>query len=139
MKTLTFDILINAPREKVWQTLWDDKTYREWTSAFTEGSYAKSDWQQGSRIEFLNGKGSGMFSLIDKKVDNSQMTFKHLGEIINGIDIKGDWGDAKESYFLTEKNGQTELKIELDTTEESQTYFAEIFPKALQLVKKISE
>jgi len=114
MKKLTFDIRINAPKEKVWQVLWADKTYRQWTSAFTEGSHAKSDWQQGSRIEFLDGKGNGMFSVIDKKIDNIQMKFKHLGEIKNGTDVKSGWGEAFENYLLSESNGQTELKVELD-------------------------
>ena len=139
MVTLKFDIQINAPKEKVWQTLWEDKTYRQWTSACGEGSSAKSDWQQGSRIEFGDGKGNGMFSVIDKKVDNTQMSFKHLGEMKGGVDVKSDWTGASENYFLSEKDGQTELKVELDTVEEFQNYFAEVFPKALQLVKKISE
>lgn len=139
MEKLKFDVAINAPKEKVWKTLWEDKTYRQWTAAFTEGSYAKSDWRQGSRIGFLDRKGNGMYSVIDKKIDNSQMTFKHLGEIKDGANVKSGWEDALESYFLSEKNGMTELKVELDTTEEFLDYFKGVFPKALQLVKQISE
>ena len=30
---------INAPKEKVWKVLWDDSSYRKWTSVFMEGSY----------------------------------------------------------------------------------------------------
>src|SRR5688572_17833407 len=107
MEKLRFNILINAPKEKVWKTLWDDKTYREWTSVFSPDSWAKSDWKQGSRIEFLDGKSCGMFSTIEKMVDNQQMTFKHLGEIKDGKDVPSNWGDARESYYLSEKNGQT--------------------------------
>lgn len=80
-----------------------------------------------------------MYYVIDKKIDNTQMKFKHLGEIKGGSDIKSDWGEACENYLLSENNGQTELKVELDTLEEFQNYFVEVFPKALQLVKKISE
>ncbi len=67
MKTLHFSIKIKAPREKVWQILWEDATYRQWTSVFNESSYAVSDWEEGSKIQFLSADGSGMYSLIDKK------------------------------------------------------------------------
>ena len=43
METLNFSININAPKEKVRKVLWDDSSYREWTSAFSEGSYAETD------------------------------------------------------------------------------------------------
>ena len=71
METLKFHSTINAPKEKVWATLWNDNTYRQWTSVFSEGSYAESDWNEGSKILFLSPKGEGMFSVIDK---NSKRT-----------------------------------------------------------------
>ena len=45
MKKLQFSIEINAPKEKVWDTLWQDENYRKWTSVFMEGSFAESDWK----------------------------------------------------------------------------------------------
>lgn len=86
MSTLTFSVAINAPREKVWETLWNDASYREWTAVFMEGSYAETDWNEGSKVSFLTPKGDGMFGIIQKKIPNVQMTFKHLGEVRNGID-----------------------------------------------------
>src|SRR6185503_7209815 len=64
MEKQKFRILIDAPREKVWSTLWDDSTYRAWTAAFTEGSHAKTDWKKGSKVLFLDGKNDGMVSTI---------------------------------------------------------------------------
>ena len=139
MTTLNFSVEINAPKEKVWQILWDDQSYRQWTSVFMEGSYAKSDWQEGSKIEFLTPKGDGMYSTIHKKIDNSQMVFKHLGEVKDGVETPSNWGDAFESYFLTEKGTGTELRVELNTTEDYQKYFNDTFPKALNLVKQLAE
>lgn len=134
-----FSIQINAPKEKVWETLWNDETYRKWTAFFSEGSYAKSDWQEGSKIQFLTPDGSGMFSRIHKKIPNTQMTFQHLGEIKNGEEVPSAWVGGFESYFLEEKNGVTELTVEADTTEEYQQFFTDTFPKALQVVKQLSE
>jgi len=130
---------INAPREKVWAALWDDITYREWTAVFTLGSYAKSDWKEGSRIDFLNPSGSGIFAIIDKKIPNTEMTFRHQGELKNGEEITGEWTGALESYFLTDNKGGTLLSAEMNSTEDFQQYFKDTFPKAMATLKQISE
>ncbi len=66
MNNINHTITINAPLEKVWNILWDDATYRKWTSAFQEGSHAVSDWKQGSPIRFLGPGGQeGMYSVIE--------------------------------------------------------------------------
>ncbi|MEO8517484.1 MAG: hypothetical protein ABI426_12090 [Flavobacterium sp.] len=65
MKKATFNININATNQKVWQTLWDDNTYKKWTSVFSEGSRAVSDWKEGSTIQFLNDNNDGMYSIIE--------------------------------------------------------------------------
>ncbi|AHE68160.1 hypothetical protein Loa_02623 [Legionella oakridgensis ATCC 33761 = DSM 21215] len=68
METLHFSININASKEKVWKILWGDKTFTDWTSVFAEGSYAVSDWMEGSRIQFIDPKSNhGMSSVIEKK------------------------------------------------------------------------
>ena len=140
MNKLKFPVSIKAPKEKVWEKLWDDKTYRQWTAAFMEGSYAKSDWKEGSKIEFLGSEGNGMFGIIEKLIPNEQMVFKHQGELKNGVEEKKDWGEARESYRLEENNGVTELNVELDSPgADLEQYFSDTFPKALTILKKISE
>lgn len=139
MKKVAFNISISASREKVWKTLWEDKTYREWTAVFAEGCHAQSDWKEGSRIRFLNGKGEGMYSLIETKIGQTQMTFKHLGEIKNGKETPSTWGEARESYFLSGSNDKTDLKVELDTLPDWEAYMKETFPKALNKLKEVAE
>ena len=53
MQKLHFNIEINAPKEKVWNTMLDDKTYRIGTEPFMPGSYYKGNWDKGSKILFL--------------------------------------------------------------------------------------
>ncbi len=139
MKNLKFRISVNAPKEKVWEALWDEESYRKWTAVFSEGSYAESDCNEGSKIKFLNANGEGMYSVIEKKNPYKQMTFKHLGEITNGVEKENEWSGAKENYILTEKEGITELNADLDTSEEYQQYFEDTFPKALEVIKQIAE
>ncbi len=141
MSTLTYSVKMNAPKEKVWESLWNDASYRKWTAAFMEGSYAESDWNEGSKISFLTPKGDGMFGIIQKKEPPVQMTFKHLGEVKNGIEESKEWGNATESYHLDEINGVTELvvKLEMEASAEFEKYFNDTFPKALEIVKQIAE
>ena len=144
MKKERFTIGINAPAEKVWNVLWNDETYRAWTHVFSEGSYALSDWKEGSKIQFLGSDGSGMFSVIDKLIPNEFMSFKHMGIVKDGeeqaIDQETEsWTGAKENYTLKGSNGSTELIVEMDVTDDHASYFHDIFPKALQKVKELSE
>lgn len=144
MIKLKFSIDIKSPKNKVWNTLWDDKSYRSWTSVFSEGSYAVSSWNEGDKILFLAPDGGGMFSTIATKKPNEFMSFKHLGVVKDGKEQPVDeetekWSGAMENYILKDKNGQTELTVEMDITEDHAAYFNETFPKALEKVKTLSE
>src|SRR5687768_2071238 len=104
MEKSNFSVRINAPKEKEWKTLWDDSTYRQWTSPFMEGSYAETDnWKEGSKVLFLGPEGSGMVSTVAANRPNEFMSFKHLGEVKGGVEdttsekIKA-WAGAYENY-----------------------------------------
>ncbi len=144
MKTLHFSITIHAPAAKVWDILWRDATYRQWTSAFAEGSHAVSDWEEGSKVLFLGPSGEGMFSMIDKKVPNVYMSFKHLGMVKDGKEQPEDeqskaWSGAKETYTLSQAGDTTQLSVSVDIVESNEPYFSEAFPKALDHVKTLAE
>ena len=144
MERQTFKITIDAPREKVWNILWNDDTYREWTSVFSPGSRAETDWKEGSKVLFLNADNEGMVSRIASKKENEFMSFEHLGEINKGVeDTESErvkkWAGATENYTLKSVNGQTELAVELDITEDFKDYFNETWPKALDKLKSIAQ
>jgi len=144
MEKLVFSTSINATPEKVWNILWTDATYRKWTTAFMEGSYAVTDWKEGSKVLFLDGKGMGMVSRIAVNQPNEYMSIEHLGEVKDGVeDTTSDrvkaWAGAHENYTLKKINDQTELTIDMDISEEFKEMFAQIWPKALANVKQLSE
>lgn len=144
MEKINFTVNINAPKEKVWKTLWEDATYRKWVAVFSEGSKAVSDWKEGSKIHFVNENNDGMFSLIDKRVDNEIMHFKHLGMLKNGVELPEDemtksWSGSMENYTLSENESGTQLALEMDIVPEYKDYFMEKFPLALKVVKELSE
>jgi hypothetical protein len=139
MEKLNFDIEINAEAIKVWSVLWDDFSFRQWTSAFTEGSFYQGNLEEGNIIKFLDPKNNGMYSKIVNLIPNEEIVFLHLGEIYEGIETPRDWGEATEKYVLTENENITHLHVEINTSEEFRSFFEEKFPNALSNVKHLSE
>lgn len=144
MKRKEFKITIDASREKVWQVLWDDATYPEWTAPFYEGSRAETDWQEGSKVLFLSPDCSGMLSKIAVSRPFEFMSFEHQGMVNNGVedtesDMAKEWAGAKEDYTLKTVDGKTELVLEMDISEEYLDEFLKTWPKALGKVKELAE
>lgn len=148
MEDLHFNISINATQEKVWDALFSDSGYREWTSAFTEGSYAETDWKQGSKALFLDGKGNGMVAEIEVSRPYEFLSIKHLGELKNGVEDTTsekvqEWAGAHENYTLTPNgNGGTDVHIDLESAifpPQFVDFMKETWPRALNQLKTISE
>ena len=49
------------------------------------------------------------------------------------------WSDSKEIYELKEENNTTTLTVKIDTLEDYVGFFSEKLPKAIELVKNLSE
>ena len=144
MQRLTFSITIHAPKEEVWRAMLEDATYRQWTSAFHEGSYAITDWQEGSKALFLTPAGDGMVSRIVAHRPNEFLSIQHLGTVKNGVENTEsgeakDWAGALENYKLQETDGSSTLSVEMDVSDEYRSYFEETWPKALGKLKAIAE
>lgn len=139
METLTFEVQIEATPEKVWSVLWNDISYRQWTTAFTEGSFYEGTLEEGTIVKFFDPNNNGMFSRVEKNVPNKEMKFLHLGEIYDSVEQPQDWGEATESYILEETESGTTLKGVIQTPEEFKGFFEEKFPTALGIIKNLAE
>ncbi len=139
METLSFNIQIKASKKKVWNALWEDQNYRNWTSVFSEGSHAETDWKEGGRILFLNGKGQGMYSLIEKNHPYEFMSFRHLGDIVDGKEQAPYKVQSIENYTLSESVGYTNLRVDMEVEEGYKDYFNQQFLLALEKVKALAE
>lgn len=147
MKPMHFSITIRATREKVWNTMLQPETYRIWTAEFGEGSYYEGSWEQGAKIRFLGADGSGgMTSVIAENQPYRYLSIKHLGIVKNGTDDTESpeakaWLLAYENYTLAERDGSTELKVDMSgfAAEDEQDMMADAWPKALARLKSLCE
>lgn len=139
MELLEFEIEINADPDKVWTVLWSDISYRQWTSAFKKGSFYKGNLAEGNIIQFLDQKNNGMYSKVIKMIPEQEITFLHLGEIFDGVEVPQNWGNATESYILKDNDNKTILKSIINTTTEFKTFFEKYFPQAMRNIKHLAE
>ena len=145
METLSYDIIINAPKDKIWDVLSSEKTYGEWTKFFNEGSAMKSDWQVGGKTYFVNGDGEGMVSTIEDLEKPNLITFKHLGmvdkdgnEDTESMEVK-QWSGSFERYYLIDLEDKVKLHVEVQIDKAHHDFMNDAFPKGLQVVKELAE
>lgn len=127
----------------------DDKTYRQWTEVFHAGSYYKGSWEKGSKMLFLGpdpetGKEGGMVSMIADNRKHEFISIKHIGMVNDGVEDTTSeeakkWAPAYENYTFTEKDGVTEVKIDIDMLPEFKEMMEEMWPKALEKLKELAE
>jgi uncharacterized protein YndB with AHSA1/START domain len=149
MKRLQYSTTIEAPRQKVWDTMLQDETYRRRTKVFNPtGSWYEGDWNAGSTIRFLgtdkDGNVGGMVSRIKENRPYEFVSIEHLGLVSDGQDdttsdaVKA-WAGALENYTLTERNGATNVLVEIDLDQEHEKMFEETWPRALAALKELAE
>lgn len=147
MQQLHFSTLINASREKVWQTMLSDATYRDWTGAFMPGSHFVGDWSEGSKIQFLAADEKGVLGGMTSKIIANRppefVSVQHLGIVSNGVEDTTSPEATKwaglENYTFIDKSGQTELQIDVQVPEDAVEYMTEVWQKALARLKELAE
>lgn len=148
MTTLHYSILINAGRTTVWTTMLEDRTYREWTRPFRDGSYYEGSWKKGSEIRFLaptdDGGEAGMLSRIKENIPHQFISIEHIGLVVNGeVDTTSDevkkWTTSFENYTFKDLGTGTELKVDMQVEEEYVSMMNETWPDALKVLKGLCE
>ncbi|SFE52067.1 hypothetical protein [Trichococcus pasteurii] len=142
MKNMEFSIEIHASKDKVWATLWDDATFRDWASLIDEGTYMKGIMTEGNEIQFLSSlNGYGVTSLIAKLSPNEYVLFRHNADTKESgqQEREKEWTGGTESYSLSEKNGVTTLIVKIDVPQEQEETFRIRIPEALERIKTLAE
>jgi uncharacterized protein YndB with AHSA1/START domain len=148
MQTLHYSTFINAPREKVWDTMLGEETYKQWASVFNPDtsveSYVEGGWDEGNDIKFLgkekDGTISGMIGKIQESRKGEFVSIKYSGEIMQGKEnVYGPDELYFENYTFKEKDGGTELIVDIDVKDEYKDMFNDMWPKALEALKQLAE
>ena len=142
MQKMQFSIEIEAPSEKVWQTLWEDKTLRDWGNIIDEGLYMEGVMAEGSEVQFISSvSGVGVTSVIEKLIPHEYIAFKQIADTMDSgeQEREKEWTGGTESYELVEKNGITNLIVKIDVPPGQEGTFKVRFPKALERVKILAE
>jgi catechol 2,3-dioxygenase-like lactoylglutathione lyase family enzyme len=119
-------------------------TFKVWTAAFAPGSYFEGSWDQGARIKFLTPEGEGMTSMIAVNRPHEFLSIKHLGFINGGVEELDNprfkaWEPAFENYTFRERDGATEVRVELNVAPEFEKFMQDAWPRALTSLKEICE
>jgi hypothetical protein len=142
MKEMQFSIEINATKQRVWDTLWQDETFREWASIIDPETYMVGDLKEGNEIQFISGaNGYGVTSLVEKLVAGEFLLLRHRADIQEEgkREREKEWAGGAESYSLASKDGTTTLTVAFDVPPELEDYFKVNYPKALERVKVLVE
>lgn len=142
MKELQYKIQINAPKEKVWETLWSDDTFGQWAGLIDPGTYMIGDLKEGEEIQFLSAEnGYGVTSLVEKCIPNEYLFLRHEADTKESGEETREkqWTGGKETYSLHEENGITTLEFTVDIPEELVEIMNESYPKAFDKIKELAE
>jgi uncharacterized protein YndB with AHSA1/START domain len=143
-----FETWINASPQKVYTQMIDKTSYEKWTSVFSPGSTYEGSWEKCARIIFLgqgeDGQAGGMVSKIRDNIPFRYISIEHLGIIKDGQEIfSGEEADelkgATENYLFEPYNRGTLLSVDMDANDRYRDFFAETWPKALEILKDICE
>jgi uncharacterized protein YndB with AHSA1/START domain len=142
MKEMQFSIEINATKERVWDTLWQDQTFRDWASIIDPETYMVGDLKEGAEIQFISSaNGYGVTSLVEKLVAGEFLVLRHRADTQEDgtREREKQWTGGEESYSLAEKDGTTTLTVAFDVPPELEEEFKVSYPKALERVKVLAE
>jgi hypothetical protein len=142
MQKQQFSIEIKAPRERVWNTLWEDKTFRDWANTVDEGTYMVGELKEGNEVQFISSvSGYGVTSLVEKLTLNEFVSFRQIADTKDSgeREREKEWTGGAESYSLAENDGVTTLTVDIDVPPGQEETFKVRFPEALERVRILAE
>lgn len=141
MKKLQFSIEVNSSKEKVWNILWQDKTFREWAGIIDPGTYLVGELKEGNEVQFISAEGYGVKSFVERLITNEYLLLKHLADTKESgrEEREKEWTGGEESYRLVNNGTTTTLTVEFNVPLELEEYFKVNYPKALEKIKELAE
>jgi uncharacterized protein YndB with AHSA1/START domain len=145
MKQLEFKTEINAAAKRVWETMLNADTYKEWVEPSWPGSYYTGKWGKGEIVRFLSSEGGGTAAKIAEYTPYQTVFAEHVavihsdGKEDRDSDVAKGWVGSSERYSFAEDNGKTTVRVSIKTAPEWESMFNDGWPAALNKLKEISE
>jgi uncharacterized protein YndB with AHSA1/START domain len=145
MENLEYKIVISAPAKKVWETMLQEKTYRQWVAKSWPGSFYEGKWAKGEKIRFIGSEGSGTLAEIVELKPYERVFARQIAVLLPGgvedrsSDMAKNWIGTTEEYIFAENSGKTTVTVTIGTSAEWRKMFDEGWPAALQELKTITE
>lgn len=145
MEHLEYKIEISAPAKKVWETMLQEESYKQWTGKSWPGSSYQGNWAKGEQIKFAGPDGSGTLAELVEVKPYENVLARHIailgpgGEEDRASDVAKGWIGTTEEYRFAERAGKTMLTVVIETSPEWSQMFDEGWPGALEELKKIAE
>lgn len=145
MKQLEFKTQIAADKKKVWNTMLNPESYKKWVDVSWPGSYFEGIWAKGEKLRFISpGQGGTLAELKEQKPYETILAEQIAvinpdGSEDRDSKIAKGWIGTTERYTFDEKNGKTELTVEINTPPSWADMFTDSWPKALEKLKEMCE
>ena len=145
MKKLTYKTAINAPKEQVWNTMLNHGTYEIWSGAGWQGSTYEGQWKQGEQLRFVSPEGEGTLAQIVELKPAEYIKAEHIALLQKGgtedrsSDSAKTWVGSTEEYQFKERDGITELTVQIESDPAWEKMFSDGWPGALGKLKEICE
>jgi uncharacterized protein YndB with AHSA1/START domain len=147
MQKLYYSVEISAPKEKIWDVLWNRATYKKWAYVIDPEQYLENDWhtwEKGSKLRFMHPSGYGVAAVIEEYQPYQKISYKVTSDIIEGkeqafSDESKAWANAVEVYTLEPRQNHVLLSGAFDVPDAHKDELMTSYPKALQIVKELAE
>jgi uncharacterized protein YndB with AHSA1/START domain len=145
MEHLEYKVVISAPAKKVWETMLQEETYKQWVAKSWPDSYYEGSWGEGEEIRFIGPEGSGTLAELVEVKPYERVLARHIALLGPGgsedrtSDFAKGWIGITEEYRFSEQAGKTTVTVLIETNPEWRKMFDDGWPTALQELKKITE
>lgn len=147
MKTLTYSIAINKPRDHVFNKLLDKSVYPGWSKAWGEGMTYEGQWIEGGHICYHDHSKGGTKVVIESMKAGEHIKTRHIAmvnpqaeEVEPTDDMMRKWIGSREDYFFRDNGDDgTTFEVVMVVDGAFQEMFDETWPKALQYFKEVCE
>jgi uncharacterized protein YndB with AHSA1/START domain len=145
MEHLEYEVVISAPANKVWETMLQKESYKQWVGKSWPGSSYEGKWEQGEKIRFIGPDGGGTLAEFLEVKPNKRILARHIAILGPGgtedrtSEMAKGWIGTIEGYTFDEHDGKTTLTVSIETTPEWRQMFDDGWPASLEELKRITE